>query len=373
MPLKQEYRSMRPFLVILLGTFLGSLASLAQAQDQRFYMGSSQQPIQISVGVSYQQYADEDRQLSQLGFPFRAFVPFTPHIGFAVITNPVLIEADSQAPVDGMSDAQVALSYFRNIGAGSIVVSLGANLPSGKRELTTDEFATIALLSQDFYSFAVPVLGQGFNLAPGVTVAYPINNNVVVGAGASYQLKGEYKPVTGMDEGFTPGDELMVTGGLDVRVAPAWALSANVSYVIYQEDTLGDVSVFESGDQIFVTLQGLGNLGTNQLRMTARYRGKAKSQLPVGDQVTTAPRTVPQQFSFTTTYGMRIQSNLTATLLGRVGHYEETDFFASKTRFDLGAYQEYQFDELVGAVLRFVYTFGSFPGVEIGGGLTFSL
>ena len=357
------------FLLIL--SFIVTIPLLAQQPN--IYMGSAQRPIQITLGTVYQQYSDEDRQLSQVAFPFRAFIPVANGVAVSLMTTPVLVNADSLASVNGLSDAQIAVSYFRNIGPGSVVLSVSSNLPSGKRELTEDEFSTMALLSQDFYSFGVPVLGQGLNLAPALTFAYPINNDVVVGLGASYQLKGDFKPVQNMVESFTPGDELMITGGVDVRVGRAWALSTSFSHIMYQEDELGGVSIFESGDQSFVSVQLLGNLGTNQLRVTTRYRTKAKSLLPAGSGVVTAPRTVPQQIHLGAMYRMRIQEAIQATILGRFGYYDETDFFSEKTRFDVGAIQEYTFTESVGAALRFIYTFGSFPGVEVGGGLVVTI
>ena len=361
-----------------------------RAQDTDLYMGSAMRPIQIMAGAVYQEYSDEEFELAQVAFPVRAFIPVNRNLGFAFRTAPVLVFAnnptnvgDSLANVNGLSDAQIAVSYHQRIGEGSVVVSLAANLPSGKRELTPEEFETMGYISQDYFGFGVSVLGQGLNLTPGLTVAYPVNQNVVVGAGASYQLRGEFKPVAlspesiepGSDS-FVPGDEILITGGVDVRIARSWAASTNVSYIIYQQDELGNgTQIFDSGDQLFASIQVLGNIGSNQLKMVTQYRGKAKSEVPTSDstQVVTAPRTVPNQFQFATTYRIRIQDNLSATLLGRVAYYDETDFFSRKTRFDLGAYQNYTFDELIGAYVRFVYTFGSFPGVEIGGGLVFTL
>ena len=336
-------------------------------------MGSEQQPIRIRTGAVYQQYADQDRRLSQLSFPVSAFIPFTRSLALSLFTNPAMISGEAVESLAGLSDAQVALSYYQSIGEGSIVVSFGTNVPSGKRELTEDEFATTALVSQDFYRFYVPVFGQGLNLSPGITLAYPLGDNMVGGVGFAYQIKGSYNPVADMVDSFKPGNEIMITGGLDFRLAESWALSSNVTYVLYQEDELGDVSVFDSGDQAIIALQVLGNMGNNQARLVARYRTKAKSQLPAGDLIVTAPRTVPEQFQFAGNYTLNIQENLRASVIGRIRHYQATDFFEEKTLFDLGASPEVAFNQSVSAVMRFVYTFGSFPGVEIGGGLVFSI
>ena len=361
------------------GWFIGALLLVfatpdsVRAQAPDLYMGSEVRPIRIALGATYQQFSDEDRRLSQLSFPFSAFIPFTSQIALTLRTNPALASGESVTPLEGMSDAQAALSYHQPIGEGSVVVSFTSNLPSGKRELTEEEFATSALLSQDFYGFYVPALGQGLNLSPGLTVAYPINDDFAIGLGFAYQLKGEFKPVVGMEESFTPGDEMLFTGGFDVRLSPFWALSTTFTYTLYEADQLGAVEVYESGNQSQASLQVIGNLGNNQLRLFTRYRTKAKSVLPVGDDIVTAPRTVPEQVQFMGSYTVRLQENVHAVLLGRARYFKATDFFGNKTLVDLGASPQYAFNDNVAAVLRFVYTFGSFPGVEIGGGMAFTV
>ncbi len=374
---QKDFHTMQPIrtLVLFVCLFLSLLTVVpaVTAQSPNLYLGSEEQPIRIRTGAVFQQYADQDRRLSQVSFPVSAFIPLTRSFALSLFTNPAMVSGESVTQLNGMSDAQAALSYYQPIGEGSIVVSLSSNLPSGKRELTEAEFATTTLLSQDFYGFFVPVFGQGLNLSPGITFAYPFGENVVGGVGFSYQLKGSFKPVANMLDDFTPGDEMMITGGLDFKVAQSWALSTNISYVMYQEDELGAISVFDSGDQMVAALQLLGNMGANQARVIARYRTKAKSVLPAGDQVITAPRTIPEQVQLLGSYTLSIQENLHATLIGRVRHYQDTDFFTAKTLFDIGASPEVAFSETVSAVMRFVYTFGSFPGVEIGGGLAFTI
>ena len=362
---------MKPSIQIFLALFL--LCSISAVHAQDLYMGSEIRPIRITTGITYQQFSDDDRRLSEVSFPFIAFLPFTRQIGLTLRTNPALISGETVTSVQGLSDAQAALSYYQEIGEGSMVVSFTSNLPSGKRELTQDEFATTVLLSQDFYGFYVPVLGQGLNLSPGITFAYPINEVLVAGAGFAYQLKGSFKPVENMAESFSPGDELLITGGVDYRLNPMWAISSNFTYTLYQADKLGEAEVYESGNQSLISLQGIGDLGGNRLRLFARYRSKAKSVLPVGDDVVTAPRTIPTQFQFLGTYNASIQDDLRATVILRTRVFGKTDLFSHKTLVDLGASPQYIISENVTGVLRFIYTFGSFPGVEIGGGMVFNL
>ncbi|MEZ4700961.1 MAG: hypothetical protein R2834_11565 [Rhodothermales bacterium] len=347
------------------------LAPAAVAQDA--YIGSAPRPVRITTGAVYQQYADADSRLQQVSFPVTAFVPVSRPFAVSLSFSPALSSGEEVVSLGGLSDAQLAVSYYQRLGAASAVFSLSANLPSGKRGLTQDEFATSTLLSQNFYGFRLPVFGQGLNLSPGVTLAFPAGDQAVVGIGASYQYRGGFEPLVDMTETFKPGDEILLTGGADVRLSDSWALSGDVTYTLYQADRLGDAEVFETGDQIAVSIQTLGNLGFNQLRFFARYRNKGKSTLPVEGLAITAPRTEPSQGRLLATYRVRVLQTVYATLIAQGRYFEETDLFGAKTLFDVGAGQEFVLTREVSLTSRFVYTFGSFPGVEIGGGLAFTL
>ena len=350
-----------------------SLFILPVAMAQDAYIGSAPRPIRITTGAVYQQYADADSRLQQVSFPITAFVPVSRPFAVSFAASPALVSGEAVASLQGLSDAQIALSYYQRMGAASGVFSLSANLPSGKRALTQEEFETSALLSQNFYGFRLPVFGQGLNLSPGVTFAFPAGDQAVLGIGASYQYRGSFEPLVGMTDSFKPGDEILITGGGDVRVADAWALSADITYTLYQADRLGDEDVYETGDQLAVSIQALGNLGTNQLRVFGRFRNKGKSTLPVAGASVPAPRTEPTQGRLLISYRVRVLETVHATLIAQGRYFEATDLFDARSLFDIGAGQEFVITPEVSLTSRFVYTFGSFPGVEIGGGLAFTL
>jgi hypothetical protein len=346
-------------------------ASAVSAQDA--YIGSAPRPIRIATGAVFQQYADADSRLQQVSFPFTAYLPVSRPLAFSVAFSPALVDGASVASLSGISDAQLALSYYNRFGEASLVASLSANLPSGKRALTQEEFETSTLVSQNFYGFRLPVFGQGLNLSPGVTFAFPAGDAATLGIGASYQVRGSFEPLAGMAEAFDPGDELLLTAGADVRLDPSWALSGDVTYTLFQPDELGAVEVYDSGDQVAVSLQALGHMGFNQLRIFARYRNKGKSTLPIGDAAVAAPRTEPSQGRLLGAYRVRVIEGIYATLLAQGRYFEATDLYDAMTLVDLGASQEFAVSREISMTSRFIYTFGSFPGVEIGGGLAFSL
>src|SRR5690606_28120510 len=115
--------------------------------------------------------------------------------------------------------------------------------------LSSEEFRTSVLLSQHVYGFRVPVLGQGFNAAPGLTVAVPVSDRVVVGVGFAYQYRGAFEP---LDDGrsYDPGDEVLVTGGLDAALSDTWTISGDASYALYQTDRLDDEDRYRSGTKV---------------------------------------------------------------------------------------------------------------------------
>ena len=271
------------------------------------------------------------------------------------------------------------------MGEGSVVLSLGANLPSGKRELTPDEFVTSIFLSQHFYNFRVAGFGQGFNLSPGIVVAFPVSETVVFGVGASYQLKGGYKPQEGMQDEYTPGNEILFTGGFDVRAGRASNFSADVTFTRYDSDTLGDQDVYSSGSKVTAIVQWLSYLRVNVLRLVARYRSQAKSSRPavlgVADEEL---RTLPAQVWLLGSYRHQLSPALHVGVLAQARLFGETDapaantpfgpeFFESKTLFDIGLTPEVALSDNVALRVRFLYTLGDFTGFETGGGLAIEL
>ncbi|HUF08168.1 MAG TPA: hypothetical protein VMO47_02525, partial [Rhodothermales bacterium] len=255
----------------------------------------------------------------------------------------------------------------------SLGASLTANLPSGKRELSRDEFQTSVLLSQNMFDFRVPVLGQGLNLAPGLTWATPLGETLVVGIGLAYHYRGAFTP---LDDGlsYDPGDEILVTGGLNVAIADLWSLAGDVSFAHYQMDTVEGTDRYQSGSKISTTVQLRRPFGENDLRILARYRTRAPGELPAaGGLVSEEERMVPDQMLGHLSFRMRGSRSAYLTLLGQARLFNETSVFPATTVFDVGAVPEYAINEDWSLLLRFVYTLGDFSGFEGGVGIAAQL
>ena len=358
---------------LLFSLLLLGLAAEGAAQNDALYMSSRQPPIRISIGALYQSYMEADTSLSEVSIPLAVSFPIGPNLGVSLIASQASASGDAVESLSSISDAQVGLSYYQQVGESSVVVSLGVNLPSGKSELTQDEFQTSIFLSQHFYNFRVPGFGQGFNVSPGVVVAFPVSENAVFGVGASYQIKGAYKPIEGMGD-YDPGDEILLTGGFDYRAGRTTNFSADVTYTIYGSDTFDATDVFSPGDKVTATAQLLSYLGANELRLVARYRSISKSSRPaVVGAADEELRTLPAQVLLRGAYRHKLSPTFTLGVLAQARLFDETDSFSAKTLFDVGLTPEFALSDKVALRLRALYTLGDFTGFEAGGGLAIEL
>lgn len=289
-------------------------------------------------------------------------------------TSPATVRGRGLEPVGGLSDAQFALSHFAEIAGGSVVVSLGMNLPSGKRALTQEEFETTVLLSRNFYDFRTPAFGQGFNVSPGLTWAVPLSENLVIGVGAAYQYKGAFEPMEDMEADYQPGAEVLLTGGLDVRLMAATALSGDVTLTRYGADEIDGESVFESGNQVVTTIQFLKYWGFDELRVIGRYRSRARGSLVApGADPSPAIEALPNQMDFVASYRMRTGAAASIGWQGGIHYFEETDVFSSKLLVSAGVTPQISVGRAIDLWTRFALRVGDFTGIETAAGLAFKL
>lgn len=316
---------------------------------------------------TYQQYTDDGRQISELSLPVFAVVPLGRNLRVSLLTSLATAGGDQLTALSGLNDAQLSLSYTRRISLGSLVFNLGVNAPTGKQTLSAGEFETMRRLSQDFYRFRVPSLGQGLNVSPGLTWAFPLNDDLMLGLGAAYQFRGSYTPRSGVESSYDPGNEFLLTGGADLRLSPNTALSGDLTYTLYGDDEREGEPTYEVGNKLTATVQLLSTFGFNELRLVGRYRSRGKSTIPT---VQEAQQTTPNAGLLLGSYRMQITERfyLQTQLAGR--YYGETRAFPDpKTLAELTLAPELQLGSSVRLSGRAGYTVGSFSGLEAGLGM----
>ncbi len=361
---------------VLFMLVVGALPGQAQqASNQRL-------PVRVSVSAYYQHYTDEGRRLKEVSFPLSIYLPIGRQFGLSMQTSQARASAEDLEELQGIDDVYLTLNHARKIGAHRLVFSLGANLPSGKSELTRDEFQTSVVLSRNFFPFHVPSFGQGFNVVPGVTWAVPLNDDLIVGAGVVVRFRGSYRPLEDMEERFAPGNEILLAGGLEYRLNPTRTLSVDLTHTVYQDDKIGSEDVFALGSQTTLRLQGRAYFDFDVLRLVVHYLKQGKSRI-LSEQGFSARQTVPNQNHVLASFRKRFSRGFHATVLGQARFFGRTEgsrsllgadlSTTSKMMVDFGLLPEVQLTRSVRMIGRFLFTVGDITGVEAGLGLTMTL
>ncbi|GMQ80759.1 MAG: hypothetical protein BMS9Abin05_0188 [Rhodothermia bacterium] len=342
----------------------------ALAQQGAINLGAQRQAVRASARALYQSYDDDTLSVSQLSIPLSVTAPLGNDLTLSFFVSQMSTTGDKMEDLSGLSDAQLILSYARRAGAGSVIISLGANLPTGKKDLTKEEFETAVLISQRAFDFQVPSLGQGFGLSPSVTWAVPVGANTAVGLGASYQVRGTYRPLDTLTGDYTPGNEILLTGGLDTRLNTESTLSLDVTHTIYASDQLREVDIFEAGSKTNVSAMYRYVRGFNELRLVGVYRKRAKSSERVDSVlVTQTIQTIPDQAIVRASYRMRLQSAVALTFLAEGRFFNKSKRYPKRSMIDVGVVPSYPISPQTSLVGRFVYTLGTITGLEAGVGL----
>jgi hypothetical protein len=222
----------------------------------------------------------------------------------------------------GLADGQVSVNY--HLERANVVLSLGINLPSGKKKLTQEEFETSRLISNTIFHMQIPGFGSGFGIDPAMIWAMPVSEEFVLGLGASYQYKGKFQPLQEFGD-YDPGDEILVTGGCDVKVGEGTTLSLDAVLTTYGKDKLDGEEVFAAGNNVLVNAQFRKQFTVDELWLFVRYRSRGKGQFQVGNAlVSEDEKTEPNQFEISGSYTLGISEMLSLSILAAGRFYQET-------------------------------------------------
>lgn len=333
------------------------------------YTGAERPPAQVSLSTLYQRVEGDGVELSQLSVPLGLFLPITRDLGFSLNAYYAASDGPDMAGVDGFADAQAALSYRVPVGAGSAVLSVGVNAPGGGAALTAEKAETAFLIGQGFYAFRLPTLGQGFNVAPGVTYAVPVGERVVLGVGALYQVRGPFEPRAEIDDAYDPGDEVLLTGGADVQIAPGASLALDVTYIGYGTDEWVGQS-YQTGDAVAVTARWAQAVGPHEVVVLGRVRRKAETEVPPETAAfLAADAAVPTQGRVLASARLRLSPAVRLGVAAQGRYYDASDVFSEKALVDLLLTPEVAVSRGAALVGRLGGTLGDIQGLEAGAGV----
>jgi hypothetical protein len=352
------------------------LSAAAFAADESPDVISAQGRVRISAG--YQSWSIADiASLSELHFPVEAYYPIDRNAALSVFLGGASVSGLHLADLSGMTDAQVSANYYME--DQNLLLNLGIGMPTGKRELTTREFITSMGLSNSYFNYRVPVFGQGFSVSPGVTWAKPLNDQTVLGLGASYQFKGGYVPVKGMDT-YKQGAELLLTGGIDYQTSEVSAVSFDLTITVYGKDVYNEEDMMKSGTKVMAAGQYKRYIGYDLLWMFGRFRTRGKSvvYMPGTDEKFKMQR---DEFESMAMYRRRLNTKTAFTYSAEARYFFGTDDITHGYQAGVGFGPEQQVSpemKLKGEVKVFrgmdysVYDTKWLTGFEIGGGLEYT-
>jgi len=360
---------------VLILPLLLIIGQLCIAQDDPYIIS---QQKQLRILPVFQSWEDEGVVISELSVPLSVYYPVSRKMSLMLTGNQASISSDNTTNLSGLTDSQLLMSY--HLDSYQILINGGINLPSGKADLNPEEFETSKLISLNHYNFRTPSLGQGLMVNIGATWAYPFSEGLIFGAGFSYQYKGEYAPVSGLDAGYKPGNELLLTAGLDMRLSSSSVLSFDGILTSYQADQYDGKDIYQAGNKIVFHGQFRHYFSYHELLVYTKYRMRSTNSLPVAGSLADAEeKSVPDNLELSGQLRFQIRSGMKLGLLANYRSYQKSSLFNAISIVGGGLVPQIRITDKLSSVSRLGYFIGSiagadtFSGFELGTGLAVSL
>ena len=212
------------------------------------------QPYSASLNFYYNSWSLDNpvtggkEDLSQRTFSLSGFMPLRDNFEarYSIVTASNSLDMNNtENELSGLGDLRVQFSH--SFYSDRVLLSAGANLPTGKQELDTgQELQVIEFLSRDYLSFPVRRYGEGagFNLLAGGAASV---GPVKCGATASYYYTGTYTPYADFGD-YNPGNTFSVGGSAELT-ADRIHYSAQLSYSISGTDQLDGDDIYKQADR----------------------------------------------------------------------------------------------------------------------------
>lgn len=185
---------------------------------------------------------------TQMTFPVSAAMPLgrswtlditTVFATGEVAFTPAAGGAERTASLSGLSDVRVRTTgrFFDD----GLILTLGANLPTGQTELDSLELTALRVLAAPALSMGSSPIGSGPSGTVGLLTAQRMGEWAVA-LGLAYEYRGTYQPVAAFVTGapsadFQPGGAIRASIGLD-RLIGNHRLSLTAAGDMYQADEL---------------------------------------------------------------------------------------------------------------------------------------
>ncbi len=314
----------------------------------------------IRTSLVFQQWKihEVDDPIFEAAFPIEVYYPVMDNMSLQINHFPALSQFGDYN-LAGPSDTWIKASYM--FPDQRTMASVGIGLPTGVTELDQSQLTVARLISQQSFKFQVPVFGQGLTLTSGVMYAYPVNDQLSLGAGLNYVMRNKYKFSKDHSE-YNPGDQFGVNLGGDYFASEAMRVKLDFVYSYYTSDKLGDLERFKSGPR-FLTRLGLHyQLNFGLLWANVLYQSKAKNE--IYNDLDQELAVEPKNSNITLRdldFGLKIPVNeqISLSALGEVRSYVENEYMRGWVDiFGLGALGEFQLLQNLNLFSGFKFFFG---------------
>jgi len=257
----------------VLAMFLYQDVSHAQQRTQRKVAAP-----ELWSSVEYRSWerdaGDTTQTISQFSMPVILKLSLTRNLAFDMIGSTALSSTDD-SNLSGIRDVKARAVAM--LADDTIMLTAGMNLPSGKSQLDLEETVVSLLLSDKAMGFRYNRLGEGLDISLGAGTARPFGP-VVLGAGVGYLLKGEYEYLEAKNSKYNPGDQVNVTGGMDLLFEPL-LLRTDLTYTTYQSDTIDNSRVFKEAAKLSIQENVVLLIERLAVMLSARYIIRGESDI----------------------------------------------------------------------------------------------
>jgi hypothetical protein len=187
-------------------------------------------PVSVTMSLGQSWTVDVQTLLSRIA------LDYAPRTG---ATGPT-----KTAMLAGMSDVRTRVTG--RLFSDAVVLTVGANLPTGRTRLDGTDFLVLQTASAPSIGLGSPPVGTGPSGTMGMVAARQILGGALA-AGVSLELRGSYQPVAALVAGapsadFRPGNVTRVSLGFD-RIIGRHRLVLSGALDLFQDDVLTDKSV----------------------------------------------------------------------------------------------------------------------------------
>ncbi|GMQ81593.1 MAG: hypothetical protein BMS9Abin05_1025 [Rhodothermia bacterium] len=321
----------------------------------------SMPPVAVSFSSVLQNWTRADTDIYELSTTASLQMQVLPSLNLRISASQATAEHDSLQKVTGMTDIQTALSYVVKFPSSRLSLSLNANLPTGKKDLSKWAYDAAFPMSLSQYDFQVPYFGRGTSVSPGIAWAFSASRSLVLGLGASYHVRGEFQPHRALPGKYDWGNEFTLTTGAEWQPSLNVFVSTDLILTLYAADKINGIEVYSAGSRFIGSLRASSRIGRNDLSFSIRFR-------TVGTNQSLSPASI-QPESVTASTGV-LGAAVTYRL--RVSPFFYSDFQVSATQysktFDVQNIQPSElipYDQILKIGQLNVYGVGFFPRISI--------